>query len=381
MGEPTGQGTFRAFVAGRGAIHPHPWGWDREVVDLDVAIARHAALIAHETLAQDPATGEDTIDQERCDMSAGGAVPDPSRYPTVDAVVGGTPLVRLQRMAADTNGSLVLAKLEGNNPAGSVKDRPAFAMVAAAEANGLLSPGATLVEATSGNTGIALAAAAAVKGYHMILVMPAGSSQERFATMRAFGAEIVETDRERGMEYARDVAESIAHDRGALRLDQFANPANPDSHEATTGPEIWEQTGGTLTHMVSSMGTTGTITGLSRALKRLSADVSIIGVQPAEGSKIPGIRAWSPEYLPQIYDATHIDEIRTVSSDRAIHTTRELARREGLLVGVSAGGAAAIALDVAAQHPGSTVAFIACDRGDRYLSTGLFGEAAPTQSE
>jgi len=314
-------------------------------------------------------------------MSAGGAVPDPSRYPTVDAVVGGTPLVRLQRMAADTNGSLVLAKLEGNNPAGSVKDRPAFAMVAAAEANGLLSPGATLVEATSGNTGIALAAAAAVKGYHMILVMPAGSSQERFATMRAFGAEIVETDRERGMEYARDVAESIAHDRGALRLDQFANPANPDSHEATTGPEIWEQTGGTLTHMVSSMGTTGTITGLSRALKRLSADVSIIGVQPAEGSKIPGIRAWSPEYLPQIYDATHIDEIRTVSSDRAIHTTRELARREGLLVGVSAGGAAAIALDVAAQHPGSTVAFIACDRGDRYLSTGLFGEAAPTQSE
>ncbi|WP_430867155.1 cysteine synthase CysM [Demequina aurantiaca] len=306
--------------------------------------------------------------------------PDPGRYATVESVVGNTPLVRLQRLASGDGGSLVLAKLEGNNPAGSVKDRPAFAMIAAAEASGALLPGATLVEATSGNTGIALAAAAAVKGYRMILVMPAGSSRERFSTMRAYGAEIVETEQELGIEHARDVAEAIATERSALRLDQFANPANPAAHEATTGPELWEQTGGTLTHVVSSMGTTGTITGLSRSLKRLSTAVQVIGVQPAPGSQIAGIRAWSPGYLPAIYDPTHIDEIREVTRERAIATTRELARLEGLLLGVSSGGAAAIALDIARENAGATVAFIACDRGDRYLSTGMFDDDEPAES-
>ncbi|WP_062208190.1 cysteine synthase CysM [Demequina oxidasica] len=300
--------------------------------------------------------------------------PDPSRYATVESVVGNTPLVRLQRLVSGDGGSLVLAKLEGNNPAGSVKDRPAFAMIAAAEAAGALLPGATLVEATSGNTGIALAAAAAVKGYRMILVMPAGSSRERFSTMRAYGAEIVETDRDRGIEHARDVAEQIASEQSALRLDQFANPANPAVHQATTGPELWQQTGGTLTHVVSSMGTTGTITGLSKSLKTLSPQVKVIGVQPAPGSQIAGIRAWSPGYLPAIYDPTHIDEIRTVSQERAVATTRDLARHEGLLLGVSSGGAAAIALDIARENAGATVAFIACDRGDRYLSTGIFDD-------
>ncbi|WP_061964323.1 cysteine synthase CysM [Demequina aurantiaca] len=304
-------------------------------------------------------------------------VPDPSRYATVESVVGNTPLVRLQRLPAGDGGSLVLAKLEGDNPAGSVKDRPAFAMIAAAEASGVLAPGATLVEATSGNTGIALAAAAAVKGYRMILVMPAGSSRERFSTMRAYGAEIVETDQDLGIEHARDVAEAIATERSALRLDQFANPANPAVHEATTGPELWQQTGGTLTHVVSSMGTTGTITGLSKALKGLSPAVTVIGVQPAPGSQIAGIRAWSPGYLPAIYDPTNIDEIRTVSQERAVATTRDLARHEGLLLGVSSGGAAAIALDIARENSGSTVAFIACDRGDRYLSTGIFDDETP----
>lgn len=302
--------------------------------------------------------------------------PDPHRYATIESVVGNTPLVRLQRLTAGDGGSLVLAKLEGNNPAGSVKDRPAFAMIAAAEASGALAPGATLVEATSGNTGIALAAAAAVKGYRMILVMPAGSSRERFLTMQAYGAEIVETDQALGIEHARDVAELIAADRPALRLDQFANPANPGAHQASTGPELWEQTGGTLTHVVASMGTTGTITGLSRSLKARSSGVQIIGVQPEPGASIPGIRAWSPEYLPAIYDPSSFDEIRTVSRERAVSSVRALARHEGLLLGMSSGGAAAIALDVARTNPGATVAFIACDRGERYLSTGLFGDAA-----
>lgn len=314
-------------------------------------------------------------------MTKHSEVPDPSRYPTVESVVGNTPLVRLQRLAPRDSGSLVLAKLEGNNPAGSVKDRPAFAMIAAAESQGLLVPGATLVEATSGNTGIALAAAAAVKGYRMVLVLPAGSSRERFATMRAFGAEIVETDQSLGMEHARDVAQAIATERSALLLDQFANPANPASHAETTGPELWQQTGGTLTHVVSSMGTTGTITGLARSLKALSDAVTVVGVQPAPGSKIPGIRAWSPEYVPAIYDPTHIDQIRTVTRERAIATTRDLARHEGLLLGMSSGGAAAIALDVARENRGATVAFIACDRGDRYLSTGIFDGGQIAESE
>lgn len=291
--------------------------------------------------------------------------------------MGATPLVRLQRLAGRAGGSLVLAKLEGNNPAGSVKDRPAFAMIAAAQSQGLVQPGGTLVEATSGNTGIALAAAAAVKGYRMVLVLPAGSSQERYAAMRAYGAEVVQTDQDLGMEHARDVAQTIATERSALLLNQFANPANPASHAAATGPELWQQTGGTLTHVVSAMGTTGTITGLAQSLKGYSADVTVIGVQPAPGAQIPGIRAWSPEYVPTIYDPTHIDEIRTVSRARAVSTTRDLARHEGLLLGMSSGGAAAIALDVAHQSAGATVAFIACDRGDRYLSTGLFDEDAP----
>lgn len=314
-------------------------------------------------------------------MSMSSETPDPIAYPTVESVVGNTPLVRLQRLTRGSGGSIVLAKLEGNNPAGSVKDRPAFAMIAAAESSGRLQPGATLVEATSGNTGIALAAAAAVKGYRMILVMPAGSSRERFSTMRAFGAEIVETDQELGMEHARDVAETIAVERSALRLDQFANPANPAAHAATTGPELWQQTGGTLTHVVCSMGTTGTITGLSRSLKEFSSGVTVIGVQPAPGSQIPGIRAWSAEYVPEIYDPTYIDEIRTVTRERAIRTTQELARREGLLLGMSSGGAAAIALDVASENAAATVVFIACDRGDRYLSTGLFDDGEIAKSE
>ncbi|WP_062309979.1 cysteine synthase CysM [Demequina rhizosphaerae] len=295
----------------------------------------------------------------------------PYAPPTIADLVGRTPVVRLQRLPAE-GGGMVLAKLEGDNPAGSVKDRPAFSMIAAAEQDGLIAPGATLVEATSGNTGIALAAAAAVKGYRMILVMPAGSSRERSLSMTAYGAEVVETDKEGGMELARDVAEQISRDTGAVRLDQFANPANPRAHELATGPEIWEQTRGTVTHVVSSMGTTGTVTGLSRGLHGIAPHVRVVGIQPAPGAAIPGIRAWPPEYLPRVFDPTHIAEVRTVTQERAVETTRALARREGLLVGMSSGGAAAIALEIAAEEPGSTVVFIACDRGDRYLSTPLF---------
>ncbi|WP_062526508.1 cysteine synthase CysM [Demequina rhizosphaerae] len=295
----------------------------------------------------------------------------PYAPPTIADLVGRTPVVRLQRLPAE-GGGMVLAKLEGDNPAGSVKDRPAFSMIAAAEQDGLIAPGATLVEATSGNTGIALAAAAAVKGYRMILVMPAGSSRERSLSMTAYGAEVVETDKEGGMELARDVAEQISRDTGAVRLDQFANPANPRAHELATGPEIWEQTQGTVTHVVSSMGTTGTVTGLSRGLHAIAPHVRVVGIQPAPGAAIPGIRAWPPEYLPRVFDPTHIAEVRTVTQERAVETTRALARREGLLVGMSSGGAAAIALEIAAEEPGSTVVFIACDRGDRYLSTPLF---------
>jgi len=296
--------------------------------------------------------------------------PDPA-YPSLADLVGSTPLARLQRLPGPGAG-IVLAKLEGDNPAGSVKDRPALSMIQAAEADGRIAPGDTLVEATSGNTGIALAAIAAIKGYRMVLVMPAGSSRERVLTMRAYGAEVVETDAALGMEHARDTAERLEAERGAVRLDQFANPANPRAHEERTGPEIWEQTAGTVTHVVSAMGTTGTITGMSRALKALSADVTVIGAQPEPGSQIPGIRAWPPEYVPAIFDPTHIDEVCEVSRDRAAETTRALAREEGMLVGMSTGGAAAIALDVARDNPGSTVVFIACDRGDRYLSTDLF---------
>lgn len=299
------------------------------------------------------------------------SAPPPPTYPTVADVVGNTPLVRLQRLPRE-GGGLVLAKLEGGNPAGSVKDRPAFAMIADAERAGVLRPGIALVEATSGNTGIALAAAAAVKGYAITLVLPEGSSRERTLSMRAYGATVIETDRERGMEHARDVAEEIAASTGAVRLDQFANPGNPAAHVASTGPEIWEQTAGTVTHVVSAMGTTGTITGASRSLKALSDAVRIVGVQPAPGSQIPGIRAWSPQYLPAIFDPSAVDEIRTVTRERAVEVTRALAREEGLLLGMSSGGAAAIALDLAAEDSDATVVFIAPDRGDRYLSTDLF---------
>lgn len=296
----------------------------------------------------------------------------PPQYGNLEDTVGNTPLVRLQRLPGVGSG-VVLAKLEGNNPAGSVKDRPAFSMIAAAEDAGLLNADSELIEATSGNTGIALAAAAAVRGYRITLVMPAGASRERLLTMQAYGAKVVETDKERGIEYARDVAEEIAATTGAIRLDQFANPGNPAAHAAATGPEIWEQTKGTVTHFVSAMGTTGTITGTSRFLKSKSADVQIVGVQPAPGSQIPGIRAWSPEYVPAIFDRSAVDDIREVTRDRAVETARQLARAEGLLAGMSTGGAAAIALDIAAENPDATVVFVACDRGDRYLTTDLFG--------
>lgn len=296
-------------------------------------------------------------------------------FPTVADIIGNTPVVRLQRLAPQ--GATVLAKLEGSNPAGSVKDRPAFAMIADAVRRGQIAPGDSLVEATSGNTGIALAAAAAVLGMHMIIVIPAGSSQERKDAVLAYGAELVETDRDRGMEYARDVADQIAAERGAVQLDQFANPANPAIHTDTTAQEIWQQTGGKVTHVVSSMGTTGTITGIARAFAELSDTVRVVGVQPAPGQSIPGIRAWPPEYLPAVYDPTHIAEVREVSGERAVSTARALARSEGLLLGLSAGGAAAIALDLAAEDLHRLVVFIAPDRGDRYMSTGVFGGDDP----
>ena len=297
-----------------------------------------------------------------------------AEYPTLEAAVGNTPIVRLRVLAPA--GATVLAKLEGANPAGSVKDRPAFNMIATAERDGVITPGATLVEATSGNTGIALAAAAAALGYHLILVIPEGSSRERLDVMRAYGAEIVATDRAGGMELARDTASDLERTRGAIRLDQFANPANPAAHYVATAHEIVQQVGPALTHVVCPMGTTGTVTGISRALAELAPGVKTIGVQPAPGDSIPGIRAWPPEYVPAIFDGTHIAEVRHVSSERAIDITRQLAHREGLLLGVSSGGAAAIALDLAAEQvaegkPG-VVLFIAPDRGDRYISTGIF---------
>jgi cysteine synthase B len=291
-------------------------------------------------------------------------------FPTLADIVGGTPVVRLARLAPA--GSTVLVKLEGANPAGSVKDRPAFGMIADAEASGRIVPGDVLVEATSGNTGIGLAAAAAAFGYRMVLVMPEDASAERVDLMAAYGARIVLTPREGGMELARDEAARIAAEEGATELNQFANPSNPASHYRSTAREIWEQTGGRITHFVSSMGTTGTITGVSQALKELSAAVRIVGVQPAPGESISGIRAWPPEYVPRIFDPTRVDEVREVSNARAIETARALARTEGLALGPSSGGAIAMAIDVAAESPGAVVVVISPDRADRYLSTGLF---------
>lgn len=292
-------------------------------------------------------------------------------YPTLDDYVGNTPLVRLQRITAGCNNTL-LAKLEGNNPAGSVKDRPALSMIQQAEARGQIKPGDTLIEATSGNTGIALAMAAAIRGYRMILVMPENQSVERRQTMRAFGAELVLTPKDGGMELARDVAEAMEREGKGIILNQFANPDNPLAHYTGTGPEIWEQTRGRITHFVSSMGTTGTIMGVSRFLKERNPAIQIIGCQPEEGSQIPGIRKWPPEYLPKIYDPSRVDRLEYVSQAEAEAMARRLAREEGIFAGISSGGALAVALRVAAEVKNGVIVFIVCDRGDRYLSTGVF---------
>jgi S-sulfo-L-cysteine synthase (O-acetyl-L-serine-dependent) len=292
-------------------------------------------------------------------------------YKTIEETVGNTPLVQLQRMAA-ASGNVVLVKLEGNNPAGSVKDRPALSMVAQAEKRGTIKPGDTLIEATSGNTGIALAMAAAMRGFRMILVMPEHLSLERRQTMSAFGAEIVLTPKAGGMETARDVAERMRDDGKGIILDQFANPDNPLSHYEGTGPEIWRDTGGRITHFVSSMGTTGTIMGVSRYLKEQNPAIVIIGCQPDEGSQIPGIRKWPEAYMPKIFDRKRVDRIENVSQADAEATARQLAREEGIFVGISSGGACAVALRIAEEVRNATIVFVACDRGDRYLSSGVF---------
>ncbi|MDH4389950.1 MAG: cysteine synthase CysM [Aquabacterium sp.] len=296
-------------------------------------------------------------------------------YPTIEDVIGQTPVVRLQRLpgpASAARGNVVLGKLEGNNPAGSVKDRPAMSMIRRAEERGDIQPGDTLIEATSGNTGIALAMAAAIRGYHMVLIMPEDLSIERAQTMKAFGAELILTPRSGGMEYARDLAEQMQRDGKGRVLDQFANADNPRIHFETTGPEIWRQTGGRVTHFVSAMGTTGTITGVGRYLKQQNPAVRIIGAQPSEGSRIPGIRKWPEAYLPKIYDPAQVDALMLVSQADAEDMARRLARQEGVFAGISAAGAAWAALQLAQQVEGATIVFIVCDRGERYLSTGVF---------
>ncbi len=292
-------------------------------------------------------------------------------FPTIEAFIGRTPLVRLQRLPAPDGGT-VLVKLEGNNPAGSVKDRPAMSMIRHAEERGEIRPGDTLIEATSGNTGIALAMAAAIRGYRMILIMPENMSLERRGVMKAFGAEIVLVSQEAGMEGARDLAQQMAAEGRGKVLDQFANPDNPRAHYEGTGPEIWHDTQGRITHFVSAMGTTGTIMGTSRYLKEQNPRIEIVGVQPAEGASIPGIRRWPAEYLPKIYDASRVDRIIDIDQGTAEDTTRALAAREGIFAGISSGGAVAAALQVAAEDPEALVVTVICDRGDRYLSTGVF---------
>jgi cysteine synthase B len=294
-------------------------------------------------------------------------------YKTLEHCVGNTPLVRLQRLPGDTS-NILLVKLEGNNPAGSVKDRPALSMISRAEARGEIRPGDTLIEATSGNTGIALAMAAAIKGYRMILVMPENQSVERRQTMKAYGAELVLTPREAGMEGARDVAERLQREGRGRILDQFANPDNPQAHYEGTGPEIWRDTQGSITHFVSSMGTTGTIMGCSRFFKEMNPAIQIIGVQPQEGAQIPGIRKWPPEYLPKICDFSRIDRMIYVSQADAEETTRRLAREEGIFAGISSGGALYAALQLSREVEHAVIVSIVCDRGDRYLSTGVFPE-------
>ncbi len=299
----------------------------------------------------------------------------PLNYPTIEDAIGKTPVAALQRIGAADNaqrGNVILGKLEGNNPAGSVKDRPALSMIQRAEERGDIKPGDTLIEATSGNTGIALAMAAAIKGYRMVLIMPEDLSIERAQTMKAFGAELMLTPKSGGMEYARDLAENMQREGKGRVLDQFANADNPRIHYETTGPELWEQTGGRITHFVSAMGTTGTITGVSRYLKEKNPAIQIIGAQPNEGSRIPGIRKWPQEYLPKIYDPKFVDELAYVSQDDAEDMCRRLAREEGIFAGISAAGACWVALELAKKVTNATIVFIVCDRGDRYLSTGVF---------
>lgn len=293
------------------------------------------------------------------------------QYPTIADCVGNTPLVRLQRLAGETSNTL-LVKLEGNNPAGSVKDRPALSMITRAELRGDIKPGDTLIEATSGNTGIALAMAAAIKGYRMILIMPDNSTAERKAAMTAYGAELILVTKEQGMEGARDLADQMAREGQGKVLDQFANGDNPIAHYHSTGPEIWQQTGGEITHFVSSMGTTGTIMGVSRYLKEQNPKVQIVGLQPMEGSAIPGIRRWPQEYLPKIFDATRVDRVVDMQQSEAEDVMRRLAREEGIFCGVSSGGAVAAMLRLSRELENATLVAIICDRGDRYLSSGVF---------
>ena len=292
-------------------------------------------------------------------------------FPTIEAFVGNTPLVRLQRLPGETT-NIILAKLEGNNPAGSVKDRPALSMIKHAEARGEIRPGDCLIEATSGNTGIALAMVAAIKGYRMILIMPESMSVERRAVMKAFGAEIILVSAEGGMEEARDLADEMEAQGKGKVLNQFSNPDNPRAHYEGTGPEIWRDTQGTITHFVSSMGTTGTIMGTSMFLKEKNPGIQIVGVQPKEGAKIPGIRRWPEAYLPKIYDPGRVDRILDVSQEEAEETTRLLAAKEGILAGISSGGAVAAALSLSKTLENAVIVTIICDRGDRYLSTGVF---------
>ncbi|MGI4859203.1 MAG: cysteine synthase CysM [Janthinobacterium lividum] len=297
------------------------------------------------------------------------------KYQTIEDTIGNTPLVQLVRLVDDDireRNNVVLAKLEGNNPAGSVKDRPALSMIRKAEERGRIKPGDRLIEATSGNTGIALAMAAAVRGYKMVLIMPEDLSIERRQSMAAYGAEIVLTPVKGGMEYARDLAENMQRDGAGVILDQFSNPDNPLAHYESTGPEIWRDTDGQITHFVSSMGTTGTIMGTSQFLKEKNPEIQIVGAQPAEGARIPGIRKWPEAYLPKIFDKHRVDRTESVSQGDAETTMRKLATAEGIFAGVSSGGAAAVALRVAREVENATIVFIICDRGDRYLSTGVF---------
>lgn len=292
-------------------------------------------------------------------------------FKTIDYFIGNTPLVKLQRMAGETSNTILL-KLEGNNPAGSVKDRPAYSMIIRAEARGDIKPGDTLIEATSGNTGIALAMVAAMRGYKMILVMPDNQSIERRQSMHAYGAELVLTPKDGSMELARDVAMKLQAEGEGIVLDQFGNSDNPLAHYEGTGPEIWRDTGGKVTHFISSMGTTGTIMGVSRYLKEQNPDIKIIGVQPEEGAQIPGIRKWPVEYMPKIFDAKRVDELRYVSQRNAENTTRKLATEEGVFAGISSGGGLYTALQLSKEVENAVIVTIVCDRGDRYLSTGVF---------